>query len=169
MDPAGGLNERRAQGPSDRRESDPEGAGEEKEVEGPQPECASGNHPLDPLDRVLLQQGPRLSSPPAAVLDQLAQQLVRRCSVQGDGRSGKVRLELGGALERSVVELVFDGGSGQLRVDVEVPNDAPPEVERFLRGLEGHLRDRGLPLEGFELSSVSSVRSPGAPGARLHP
>jgi hypothetical protein len=109
---------------------------------------------------MLLQQAPRLSPPgpsaSAAVVERVAADLVRRCWVQADSRSGRVRLELGGAHHGTVVELVFDGNAGQLDVDVEMAEDAAAGTERFLRGLGARLRDKGLPLGAFEVRGVKS-------------
>jgi hypothetical protein len=129
---------------------------------GPAPTAGS----LDPLERLLLQQMPRAQPPMVgtALVEQVAHQLLRRCWVQADGRSGRVRLELDGAHEGSVVELVFDGHSGQLHVDVELPDGAAPHTRHLMQGLGSRLREKGLPVAGFNVSGPAE--SPAAPSNR---
>src|SRR5690606_21509557 len=108
---------------------------------------------LDPFERILAQQRLPLSAPtPLASASSAAQDLVKRCLVQGEGKSGRVRLEFGsGGLAGSAVELVYDGQLGELRVAVEL-GDAPPESEiETWRSLAARLRARGLPLAAFDI------------------
>lgn len=125
---AGGLNTAVPGGPTPPRADPNELPSESGEppLGAPEPERDLPDlAPLDRFERVLLQQAPRLqpAAPAPVVVEQVAQQ-VSRLWMQGDGRSGRVRLELDGAYRGSIVEVVYDGGSGQLHVDVELSDGA---------------------------------------------
>lgn len=113
---------------------------------------------LDPMERVLASPHGRPAPPvaPAAphsagVMNQVAEQVLKRIQISGDGRSGKVRMEVRlGELEGSTVELDYDDRGG-LQVHVELASEATEGTRRSLQALEARLRQRGLPLTTFDV------------------
>jgi hypothetical protein len=110
---------------------------------------------VDPLQRALAQPvgGFPLShgaaTPPA--LEQMAAQLLRRCSLSGDGRSGRVRLEIAaGDLSGSVVELHYDAAARSLHVEVGLGGASAARPEQ-LEAIRQRLLERGLPLVSFDV------------------
>lgn len=113
---------------------------------------------LDPMERVLASPHCRSTHPvappapnAAPVMNQVAEQVLKRIQISGDGKSGKVRMELRlGELEGSTVELDYDDRGG-LHVHVELPSEATEGTRRSLEALETRLRERGLPLTSFDV------------------
>ncbi len=104
----------------------------------------------EPLLRTLAHQV--VSAPaaaPAAVVDQIALQLVRRFQVGGNGRASAVRLEFGeGRLQGGSV--LVSSEDGQLSIEV----DAPPgvDVTGLAERLKRRLQGRGLSVASLECS-----------------
>jgi hypothetical protein len=114
---------------------------------------------LDPVELALGQpfapamQIPAPANPSASLTLACApREWVKRCLVNADGRSGRVRLELSpDGSQDSVVELAYDGDRGELLVEVEVDQAADDATLRRWRALGKRLLDRGLPLTAFEI------------------
>ena len=102
---------------------------------------------LDPLALSLAASAPQLSVPVAAageaplqhapVLDQIAQQLVKRIAWGGAGRKGAARIELGaGSWSGTTITVVSEPQGVSLELDVGVDVDGDALGERLKRRLE---------------------------------
>ncbi len=104
----------------------------------------------EPLMRTLAQPmapGASAPVPPAAVLDDVAMQLLRRVSAGATARGGAVRLEFGsGALAGGSVVVTSDDGQLTIEVDAPAGVDASVLSERLGR----RLRARGLRVLALE-------------------
>src|SRR5690606_21745007 len=93
---------------------------------------------LDVWERRLAQSAARPVAAPPPFDPTLA--VLRRCLASGDGRSGRVRLELGeGAFEGSAVDVVYDGVRRELSVVVELGAEADGNVAERLASLRRRL------------------------------